>query len=192
MCNALADPQSRPEQNVGAVVAEVKVLQSLVERLYSARSACRSRRPRRRPPPRRPLCPSPLRRLHPQLTGRLVLAHAAGAEGLGEQEILDLVREGLRANAVELARSRSSACRSASAVSSNASRACAPRRRGDRRSSISRSRSATACDGDDNLLLFRCIQIPAAHPQGQRQRRLLLNISPNTLATAASSATSSS
>src|SRR5688572_31891239 len=38
MRNALADLQSRPEQNVGAVVAEVKVLQSLVERLYSARS----------------------------------------------------------------------------------------------------------------------------------------------------------
>ncbi len=38
MRNALADLQSRPEQNVGAVVAEVKVLQSLVERLYSARA----------------------------------------------------------------------------------------------------------------------------------------------------------
>ncbi|HJT11790.1 MAG TPA: hypothetical protein VJ790_04170, partial [Dongiaceae bacterium] len=39
MRNALADLQARPEQNVGAVVAEVKVLQSLVERLYSARAA---------------------------------------------------------------------------------------------------------------------------------------------------------
>ena len=39
MRKALADLQSRPEQNVGAVVAEVKVLQSLVERLYSARAA---------------------------------------------------------------------------------------------------------------------------------------------------------
>ena len=55
MRNALADLQSRPEQNVGAVVAEVKVLQSLVERLYSARAAPARRN---RPPPRRPLAPA--------------------------------------------------------------------------------------------------------------------------------------
>src|SRR5262249_35416340 len=34
MRSVLADVQARPEYNVGAVVAEVKVLQSLVERLY--------------------------------------------------------------------------------------------------------------------------------------------------------------
>jgi len=103
MRNALADLQSRPEQNVGAVVAEVKVLQSLVERLYSARAAV----------PEPAAAPSPAAAAKPatpaapatngSAMGGPSLPMPPVAEGLDEQEILDLVREGLRENAVELA-----------------------------------------------------------------------------------------
>src|SRR5688572_15753061 len=106
MRNALADLQSRPEQNVGAVIAEVKVLQSLVERLYSARAA--APQPADSPAPPAASAPRPAAATTAATNG----AGASGgpslpmppvAEGLDEQEILDLVREGLRENAVELA-----------------------------------------------------------------------------------------
>lgn len=185
MRNALADLQSRPEQNVGAVVAEVKVLQSLVERLYSARAAA--------PQPAAALAPDaatarPAAAAAPAANG----AAASGAslpmppvaEGLGEQEILDLVREGLRANAVELAlqpivslpqrKRRFFEC--FSRVRTHDGGVIVPEQYLD---VAERHGLVTAID---NLLLFRCIQTLRRIRKSNANVGFFLNISPNTLA----------
>jgi cyclic-di-GMP phosphodiesterase, flagellum assembly factor TipF len=191
--SALADLQARPEQNVGAVVAEVKVLQSLVERLYSARAA------------------SPT----PQAALETAVANAAGngsansaadqraaaaaanaaagghslpmpplAEGLDEQTILDLVREGLRENAVELAlqpivslpqrKRRFFEC--LSRVRTNDGKIIVPEQY---LAVAERHGLVTAID---NLLLFRCIQTLRRIRKSNANVGFFLNISPNTLA----------
>ena len=183
--NALADLQARPEQNVGAVVAEVKVLQSLVERLYSARA-------------RRAATG------YPRVT-RITGSEAGGvrcarnqrrgfggpslpmppvAEGLDEQEILDLVREGLRENAVELAlqpivslpqrKRRFFEC--FSRVRTHDGGVIVPEQYLD---VAERHGLVTAID---NLLLFRCIQTLRRIRKSNANVGFFLNISPNTLA----------
>jgi cyclic-di-GMP phosphodiesterase TipF (flagellum assembly factor) len=189
MRNALADLQSRPEQNVGAVVAEVKVLQSLVERLYSARSVA--------PQPEvaaSPAAPSSAVPAKPATTAAPATNGAAAgggsmpmppvAEGLGEQEILDLVREGLRANAVELAlqpivslpqrKRRFFEC--FSRVRTHDGGVIVPEQYLE---VAERHGLVTAID---NLLLFRCIQTLRRIRKSNANVGFFLNISPNTLA----------
>ena len=185
MRNALADLQARPEQNVGAVVAEVKVLQSLVERLYSARSAV--------PEPAAAPSPAAASSAVPKPTTPATNGSAVGgpslpmppiAEGLGEQEILDLVREGLRENAVELAlqpivslpqrKRRFFEC--FSRVRTHDGGVIVPEQYLE---VAERHGLVTAID---NLLLFRCIQTLRRIRKGNANVGFFLNISPNTLA----------
>jgi cyclic-di-GMP phosphodiesterase TipF (flagellum assembly factor) len=185
MRNALADLQARPEQNVGAVVAEVKVLQSLVERLYSARSAPP---PAAAPSTETPSPAKPAAPAAPATNGAAVggpsLAMPPVAEGLGEQEILDLVREGLRANAVELAlqpivslpqrKRRFFEC--FSRVRTHDGGVIVPEQYLE---IAERHGLVTAID---NLLLFRCIQTLRRIRKSNANVGFFLNISPHTLA----------
>jgi len=181
--NALADLQARPEQNVGAVVAEVKVLQALVERLYSARAGA---------PAPRPAGETAAANGATAQRAAATAANAAGgslpmpplAEGLDEQEILDLVREGLRENAVELAlqpivslpqrKRRFYECYSR--VRTNDGKIIVPEQYLE---VAERHGLVTAID---NLLLFRCIQTLRRIRKGNANVGFFLNISPNTLA----------
>src|SRR6185369_16098204 len=182
--HALADLQARPEQNVGAVVAEVKVLQSMVERLYSARAGSSAPQPA--------VEATAANGTAAQRAAAATAANAAGgslpmppvAEGLDEQEILDLVREGLRENAVELAlqpivslpqrKRRFYECYSR--VRTNDGRIIVPAQYLE---VAERHGLVTAID---NLLLFRCIQTLRRIRKGNANVGFFLNISPNTLA----------
>jgi cyclic-di-GMP phosphodiesterase TipF (flagellum assembly factor) len=189
--HALIDLQSRPEQNVGSVVAEVKVLQGLVERLYSARAGAAVSAP---PPPAEPVSEAPKAQAASAAapSPAATAATATGtslpmppvAEGLDEQTILDLVREGLRENAVELAlqpivslpqrKRRYYEC--FSRVRTNDGRIIVPEQY---LAVAERHGLVTAID---NLLLFRCIQTLRRIRKGNANLGFFLNISPNTLA----------
>jgi cyclic-di-GMP phosphodiesterase TipF (flagellum assembly factor) len=182
MRNALSDLQSRPEQNVGAVVAEVKVLQSLVERLYSARRNAtpqpgRSRRSLHAAKPAARCAPMARRPGGPSLPMPPV------AEGLDEQEIFDLVREGSRENAVESPCSR----RQLAATQAPLLRMLSRVRTHDGGVIVPEQYLAVAerhglVTAIDNLLLFRCIQTLRRIRKGNANVGFFLNISPNTLA----------
>ncbi len=188
MRNALADLQSRPEQNVGAVVAEVKVLQSLVERLYSARSTAPEPAAAPSPSAASSVASKPAAPAAPATNGAAAgggsLPMPPVAEGLGEQEILDLVREGLRANAVELAlqpivslpqrKRRFFEC--FSRVRTHDGGVIVPEQYLE---VAERHGLVTAID---NLLLFRCIQTLRRIRKSNANVGFFLNISPNTLA----------
>jgi len=191
MRNALVDLQGRPEQNVGAVVAEVKVLQSLVERLYSARSAAPSAPASEETPASAPAA-TPAQRTAAPATNGAGAGTASGsslpmppvAEGLDEQAILDLVREGLRENAVELAlqpivslpqrKRRFYEC--FSRVRTHDGKIIVPEQYLE---VAERHGLVTAID---NLLLFRCIQTLRRIRKSNANVGFFLNISPNTLA----------
>ncbi len=199
MRHALIDLQSRPAQDVGEVVAEVKVLQSLIERLYSARSgtsgiaAAPIPQPGLRPGDTRvsgdpaggaPAMPLPAQ---PQGAGQNAAAGSLPmppvAEGLDEQTILDLVREGLRENAVELAlqpivslpqrKRRYFECYSR--VRTHDGKIIVPEQYLD---VAERYGLLTAID---NLLLFRCIQTLRRIRKSNANLGFFLNISPHTL-----------
>jgi cyclic-di-GMP phosphodiesterase TipF (flagellum assembly factor) len=201
MRHALIDLQSRPAQDVGEVVAEVKVLQALIERLYSARSGtsgiAAAPIPQAAPPP----TPQPPQRLGGDPAGGTPAVPvqpptgvgqnaAAGslpmppiAEGLDEQAILDLVREGLRENAVELAlqpivslpqrKRRYFECYSR--VRTHDGKIIVPEQYLD---VAERYGLLTAID---NLLLFRCIQTLRRIRKSNANLGFFLNISPHTL-----------
>lgn len=198
MRHALIDLQSRPAQDVGEVVAEVKVLQSLIERLYSARSGTSGIAAA--PPPAQPsLRPTgdpaggaPAMPPSQAPSGALGAGQnaAAGslpmppiAEGLDEQTILDLVREGLRENAVELAlqpivslpqrKRRYFECYSR--VRTRDGKIIVPEQYLD---VAERYGLLTAID---NLLLFRCIQTLRRIRKSNSNLGFFLNISPYTL-----------
>ncbi len=198
MRHALIDLQSRPAQDVGEVVAEVKVLQSLIERLYSARSgtsgiaaapvppaaAQPGLRPSADPAGGAPAIPS---QAQPQGAGQNAAAGSLPmppiAEGLDEQTILDLVREGLRENAVELAlqpivslpqrKRRYFECYSR--VRTRDGKIIVPEQYLD---VAERYGLLTAID---NLLLFRCIQTLRRIRKSNSNLGFFLNISPHTL-----------
>ncbi len=198
MRHALIDLQSRPAQDVGEVVAEVKVLQSLIERLYSARSgtsgiaaapvppaaAQPALRPSADPAGGAPAIPSAA---PPQGAGQNAAAGSLPmppiAEGLDEQTILDLVREGLRENAVELAlqpivslpqrKRRYFECYSR--VRTRDGKIIVPEQYLD---VAERYGLLTAID---NLLLFRCIQTLRRIRKSNSNLGFFLNISPHTL-----------
>jgi cyclic-di-GMP phosphodiesterase, flagellum assembly factor TipF len=184
--HALVDLQSRPEQNVGAVVAEVKVLQSLVERLYSARVRAAPATPAANAPAndkaaaQRPAASGSPTAIE---TGTS-LPMPPVAEGLDEQTILDLVREGLRENAVELA---------LQPIVSLPQRKrryfeCFSRvRTGDGKMIVPEQYLEVAerhglVTAIDNLLLFRCIQTLRRIRKSNANVGFFLNISPYTLA----------
>lgn len=183
MRNALADLQARPEQNVGAVVAEVKVLQSLVERLYSARAGAPASQPADSPavPAQQSVAPAPA---NGGVAAGASLPMPPIAEGLDEQAILDLVREGLRENAVELAlqpivslpqrKRRFFECYSR--VRTNDGRIIVPEQYLE---VAERHGLVTAID---NLLLFRCVQTLRRIRKSNANVGFFLNISPHTLA----------
>ncbi len=184
MRNALADLQGHPQHNVGAVIAEVKVLQSLVERLYSARAGAAEM------PVTSNTLAAPAQASTPQPvdTGSGAAATSVPmppvAEGLDEQTILDLVREGLRENAVELAlqpivslpqrKRRFFEC--FSRVRTHDGRIIVPEQYLD---VAERHGLITAID---NLLLFRCIQTLRRLRKSNANIGFFLNISPFTLA----------
>ncbi|HET6619079.1 MAG TPA: EAL domain-containing protein [Dongiaceae bacterium] len=188
MRNALVDLQGRPEQNVGAVVAEVKVLQSLVERLYSARAAtppaARAEAPAAPAAPQRPAAQSAAQAADAASATASSLPMPPVAEGLDEQTILDLVREGLRENAVELAlqpivslpqrKRRFYECYSR--VRTGDGKIIVPEQYLE---VAERHGLVTAID---NLLLFRCIQTLRRIRKSNASLGFFLNISPNTLA----------
>ncbi|HEY1386323.1 MAG TPA: EAL domain-containing protein [Dongiaceae bacterium] len=188
MRNALVDLQGRPEQNVGAVVAEVKVLQSLVERLYSARSAAPVAPAAAETPEAAPAATSAQRAATngagAAAAGASSLPMPPVAEGLDEQAILDLVREGLRENAVELAlqpivslpqrKRRYYEC--FSRVRTHDGGVIVPEQYLE---VAERHGLVTAID---NLLLFRCIQTLRRIRKSNANVGFFLNISPHTLA----------
>jgi cyclic-di-GMP phosphodiesterase TipF (flagellum assembly factor) len=187
MRNALVDLQGRPEQNVGAVVAEVKVLQSLVERLYSARAAAPAALATAETPTAAPAAAPAPRVATPAANGAAAassLPMPPVAEGLDEQAILDLVREGLRENAVELAlqpivslpqrKRRFYEC--FSRVRTHDGKIIVPEQYLE---VAERHGLVTAID---NLLLFRCIQTLRRIRKSNANVGFFLNISPNTLA----------
>lgn len=116
----LANLASAPQQNVGDVVNEVKVLQKLIEQLYSARNtdiksdiqpieahkAIAKESAAEKPSPHKTTSSRPSLETVPATANT-----AAGASlpmppiayDLAEDEILDALREGLRENGVELA-----------------------------------------------------------------------------------------
>ena len=184
---ALANLQARPEYNVGAVVAEVKVLQSLVERLYSARTPA----PATQPAASASAAPSQAPAAVPANGAPANGAAAAGslpmppvADDLDEQAILDLVREGLRENGVELAlqpivslpqrKRRFFECYSL--VRTNDGRIIVPEQYLE---IAERHGLLTAID---NLLLFRCMQTVRRIRKSNANVGFFLNISPHTLA----------
>lgn len=194
MRHALIDLQSRPAQDVGEVVAEVKVLQSLIERLYSARSGTSGIAAAPVPPPLSAPRPSgdpaggaPAVPVPPQGAGQNAAAGSLPmppiAEGLDEQSILDLVREGLRENAVELAlqpivslpqrKRRYFEC--FSRVRTHDGKIIVPEQYLD---VAERYGLLTAID---NLLLFRCIQTLRRIRKSNSNLAFFLNISPHTL-----------
>jgi cyclic-di-GMP phosphodiesterase, flagellum assembly factor TipF len=191
--SALADLQARPEQNVGAVVAEVKVLQSLVERLYSARAASPTPQAALEKAVANAASNGSANGAADQRAAAAAANAAAGghslpmpplAEGLDEQTILDLVREGLRENAVELAlqpivslpqrKRRFFEC--LSRVRTNDGKIIVPEQY---LAVAERHGLVTAID---NLLLFRCIQTLRRIRKSNANVGFFLNISPNTLA----------
>ena len=200
MRHALIDLQSRPAQDVGEVVAEVKVLQSLIERLYSARSGT-SGIAAAPVPPSPPASPQPAAQPSANPAGgapamppqqQPVNPNAAAgslpmppiAEGLNEQNILDLVREGLRENAVELAlqpivslpqrKRRYFEC--LSRVRTGDGKIIVPEQYLD----VAERYGLLAAI--DNLLLFRCIQTLRRIRKNNANVGFFLNISPHTLA----------
>lgn len=123
---SLANIANAPQQDVGDVVAEVKVLQKLIEQLYSARSTSAPGKTASHPAPASKAAPTPtlivtkpgedapsaipldqpLRQ--PQLNPAAAGSHASLpmppiAYDLDESEVLDVLRDGLRENGVELA-----------------------------------------------------------------------------------------
>jgi cyclic-di-GMP phosphodiesterase TipF (flagellum assembly factor) len=173
------------------VVAEVKVLQSLIERLYSARSGTSgiaaapppSLKPSVDPAGGAPATPPPLGFGAGQNAAAGSLPMPPIAEGLDEQAILDLVREGLRENAVELAlqpivslpqrKRRYFECYSR--VRTRDGKIIVPEQYLD---VAERYGLLTAID---NLLLFRCIQTLRRIRKSNANLGFFLNISPHTL-----------
>jgi cyclic-di-GMP phosphodiesterase TipF (flagellum assembly factor) len=162
------------------------VLQSLVERLYSARAGS--------PGPQAAADAAAASAQKPAAAPATAAANAAGngsslpmppiAEDLDEQGILDLVREGLRENAVELAlqpivslpqrKRRFFEC--FSRVRTKDGRIIVPEQYLD---VAERHGLVTAID---NLLLFRCIQTLRRIRKSNANVGFFLNISPHTLA----------
>jgi cyclic-di-GMP phosphodiesterase TipF (flagellum assembly factor) len=197
MQGAINTLDAEPTRDVGEVVAEVKVLQSLIEQLYKARGTAAV------PAPVAPLAPPTLRVVdNPNVLRRENRAEpppAAAAkeensgnslpmppvvQGLGERQILDLIRDGLRENRVELAlqpivslpqrKRRFFECYSR--IKAADGKVLVPEQYLD---IAERFGLVTAID---NMLLFRCIQLLRKLRKANANVGFFLNISQRTLA----------
>jgi cyclic-di-GMP phosphodiesterase TipF (flagellum assembly factor) len=195
---ALGALEAEPQRDVGEVVAEVKVLQSLIEQLYQARGSAAVA-----PAPVMPAAPPTLRVVDnpnmprrtqpakPATTIRDSKEESAGslpmppvAQGLGERQILDLLRDGLRENRVELAlqpivslpqrKRRFFECYSR--IKAADGKVLVPEQYLD---IAERFGLVTAID---NMLLFRCIQLLRKLRKANANVGFFLNISQRTLA----------
>jgi cyclic-di-GMP phosphodiesterase TipF (flagellum assembly factor) len=193
---ALSSLESEPQRDVGEVVAEVKVLQSLIEQLYQSRGITASA-----PVPAIPVAPPTLRVVdNPNVPkrpepvtpvaaptkddGSGSLAMPPVIQGLGERQILDLIRDGLRENRVELAlqpivslpqrKRRYFECYSR--IKTADGRVLVPEQYLD---IAERFGLVTAID---NMLLFRCIQLLRKLRKANANVGFFLNISQRTLA----------
>jgi cyclic-di-GMP phosphodiesterase TipF (flagellum assembly factor) len=203
IATALSALEGEPGRDVGEVVAEVKVLQTLIEQLYKARGASPAA------PPPTAAAPSlrvldnpnpPRREASPDLD--LSAAKSQGAaskqdpgaasttamppvlQGLGERQILDLLRDGLRENRVELAlqpivslpqrKRRFFECYSR--IKAADGKILVPEQYLD---IAERHGLVTAID---NMLLFRCIQMLRRLRKANANVGFFLNISQRTMA----------
>jgi cyclic-di-GMP phosphodiesterase TipF (flagellum assembly factor) len=195
---ALSTMGAEPQRDVGEVVAEVKVLQSLIEQLYQQRGAAASA-----PAPAIAIAPPTLRVVdNPNVPKRPEPAKPAAAtvqskdegagslpmppvaQGLGERQILDLLRDGLRENRVELAlqpivslpqrKRRFFECYSR--IKAADGKVLVPEQYLD---IAERFGLVTAID---NMLLFRCIQLLRKLRKANANVGFFLNISQRTLA----------
>jgi cyclic-di-GMP phosphodiesterase TipF (flagellum assembly factor) len=197
---ALSTLEAEPQRDVGEVVAEVKVLQSLIGQLYEARGTT--------PAPAVPAAPPTLRVVDnpnaqrrdvpgretakPADSAKAAAAKDEGgslpmppvAQGLGERQILDLLRDGLRENRVELAlqpivslpqrKRRFFECYSR--IKAADGKVLVPEQYLD---IAERFGLVTAID---NMLLFRCIQLLRKLRKANANVGFFLNISQRTLA----------
>lgn len=204
MATALSALEAEPNRDVGEVVAEVKVLQTLIEQLYKARGSGS-------PAPAAPIAatptlrvldnPNPPRReagVAPERTAEKPQAASPGrdeagtgsipmppvVQGLGERQILDVLRDGLRENRVEIAlqpivslpqrKRRFFECYSR--IKATDGRVLVPEQYLD---IAERHGLVTAID---NMLLFRCIQMLRRLRKANASVGFFLNISHRTLA----------
>jgi cyclic-di-GMP phosphodiesterase TipF (flagellum assembly factor) len=200
---ALSTLEAEPQRDVGEVVAEVKVLQTLIEQLYQSRGSAAPVVPAAPPTLRVVDNPNAQRR---ETLGRVAepakpaspkeSAKASGeenagslpmppvAQGLGERQILDLLRDGLRENRVELAlqpivslpqrKRRFFECYSR--IKAADGKILVPEQYID---IAERYGLVTAID---NMLLFRCIQLLRKLRKASANVGFFLNISQRTLA----------
>ncbi len=206
MSGALSTLEAEPNRNVGEVVAEVKVLQTLIEQLYKARGANGSAAPAAPAaapnlrvldnpnPPRREAngaADKPAARAAgPAAPGKEEAGSTSSlpmppvAQGLGERQILDLLRDGLRENRVEIAlqpivslpqrKRRFFECYSR--IKAADGKVLVPEQYLD---IAERYGLVTAID---NMLLFRCIQMLRRLRKANANVGFFLNISQRTLA----------
>jgi cyclic-di-GMP phosphodiesterase TipF (flagellum assembly factor) len=204
MATALSVLEAEPNRDVGEVVAEVKVLQTLIEQLYKARGSgapTQATAPIAAAPALRVLDnPNPPRReasVAPERTAEKSPGSVPGkddnasstpmppvVQGLGERQILDLLRDGLRENRVEIAlqpivslpqrKRRFFECYSR--VKAADGRVLVPEQYLD---IAERHGLVTAID---NMLLFRCIQMLRRLRKANASVGFFLNISHRTLA----------
>jgi cyclic-di-GMP phosphodiesterase TipF (flagellum assembly factor) len=193
---ALSTLESEPQRDVGEVVAEVKVLQSLIEQLYQQRGAAAAAAALATPaaPPTlrvvdNPNAPKRSETPKPAATASKDENSGSTAmppvmQGLGERQILDLLRDGLRENRVELAlqpivslpqrKRRFFECYSR--IKAADGRVLVPEQYLD---IAERFGLVTAID---NMLLFRCIQLLRKLRKANASVGFFLNISQRTLA----------
>ncbi|HEY4164042.1 MAG TPA: EAL domain-containing protein [Dongiaceae bacterium] len=201
MHSALVALEAEPQRGVGEVVAEVKVLQTLIEQLYLARGTTIAAAAA---PNLRLVESQAVAAPHPRRESPAIVTATSGAakggdskdeatgslpmppvvQGLGERQILDLLRDGLRENRVDLAlqpivslpqrKRRFFECYSR--IKSADGRVLVPEQYLD---IAERHGLVTAID---NMLLFRCIQLLRRLRKANANVGFFLNISQRTLA----------
>jgi cyclic-di-GMP phosphodiesterase TipF (flagellum assembly factor) len=186
---ALSALGAEPQRDVGEVVAEVKVLQSLIEQLYKQRGAAPA--VAAVPPtlrvvdnPNAPKRPEPVKPAVPAKDEGGSLPMPPLAQGLGERQILDLLRDGLRENRVELAlqpivslpqrKRRFFECYSR--IKAADGKILVPEQY------IEIAERHGLVTAIDNMLLFRCIQLLRKLRKANANVGFFLNISQRTLA----------
>ncbi|GAB2177627.1 EAL domain-containing protein [Dongia sp. agr-C8] len=195
--SALSTLGAEPQRDVGEVVAEVKVLQSLIEQLYQQRGAAASAAAAALAMPAAP--PSlrvvdnpnlPKRQEPAKATPTAAKDDASGStamppvmQGLGERQILDLLRDGLRENRVELAlqpivslpqrKRRFFECYSR--IKAADGKILVPEQY------IEIAERHGLVTAIDNMLLFRCIQLLRKLRKANASVGFFLNISQRTL-----------
>ncbi|WP_395015795.1 EAL domain-containing protein [Dongia sp.] len=192
---ALSSLGAEPQRDVGEVVAEVKVLQSLIEQLYQQRGATAAAPAIVAAPPTLRVVDNPNapKRVEPAKPAAAMptkddgagsLAMPPVAQGLGERQILDLLRDGLRENRVELAlqpivslpqrKRRFFECYSR--IKAADGKILVPEQY------IEIAERHGLVTAIDNMLLFRCIQLLRKLRKANANVGFFLNISQRTLA----------